>query len=81
MCLVLGIFVTGVAISIFFVYIGYDFTRVGIGRFCVYYRLWVLQMWGSVDFVFIICYGFYRCGDRQIFFLNVGCVCSTCGGW
>ena len=43
-----------------------------IGRFCVYYRVCVLQVWGSADFVFnigCVCYG---CGDRQIFLTSTG---------
>ena len=41
-------------------------TGVGIGRFCVQYRLCVVQLWGSADSVFNIGYVCYRCGDRHI---------------
>jgi len=41
-------------------------TGVGTGRFCVQYRVCVLQVWGSADIVFNIGYVCYRCGDQQI---------------
>ena len=47
LCLIYGMCVTGV----------------GIGRFCVQYRVCVLQLWGSADFVFNIGCVCYRCGD------------------